>query len=444
MKYDKIYLINLPSPFLIDDLCQLPAGLLILKEYTRSLGYDVNLINLAGKPESEWAIPMDGDLYGISASTPQFDLAAKAARLIKAETKAVVALGGIHATALPVRALQDGPFDIAAMGEGEITFSRILEGDSWDSILGIAYRNNSKIIINPRRTPEPDIDKFPFPRYDDFNLEDYHYGVFSGPAGRDVRGIDFMTSRGCPFSCHFCASPKMWGRKVRFHSADYVKGNLDYLYSLGYNDFFITDDLFSLNRPRLKEICGWFKAHNSRYRCQLRSSNATPGLLDLLADSGCKQIDYGVETASQKVLDLINKREKAENHYRAVKLTRERGIIAKAYLLAGLPGEDKDTIADTVRFIKTSGVDFCSVNYFVPLPGCEIYHNAGKYGIDIDRNAPFGKYYVAGKEDIVAPVYRNPERTIELGSILLEALAEKRTHIELQRRKRNIDIPVLE
>ncbi len=444
MKYEKIYLVNLPSPFLIDDLCQLPAGLLILRQYIRSLGHNIELVNLAGKTESEWEIPPDGDLYGISASTPQFNLAVTAARQIKQTAGAPVVLGGIHGTSLPVRSLQDEPFDIVVIGEGEITFSRIIEGESWESIHGVAFRRNGEIIVNPRRKPEPDIDKFPFARYDDFNLNDYHYGVFSGPRGRNVRGIDIMTSRGCPFSCHFCASPTMWSRRVRFHSAEYVTANLDYLYSLGYNDFFITDDLFSLKLSRLLKICAWLKEHGSRYRCQLRSSSATPEILDLLAESGCLQIDYGVETASQKVLDLINKREKSENHYRAIKLTLERGIIAKAYLLAGLPGETKNTIQDTVRFIQTSGVEFCSVNYFVPLPGCEIFNNADKYGIEIDKSVPFGRYYVAGKEDIVAPVYKNPERTIELGRILLDALEDKRTHIELQRRKQSAAAPILE
>ena len=435
MKYKNIYLVNLPSPFLIDDLCQLPAGLLILREYLRGQGYNVKLVNLAGKAVSDRQIPAGGDLYGISGSTPQFDLAVQAAKMIKSQTEAPVILGGIHGTALPERSLREGPFDIIVIGEGEITMSHIIEGEAPAEILGIAYREGGNVRINQPRSPIADIDVVPFARYDDFNLSDYHYGVFSGPLGRNVRGIDIMTSRGCPFACHFCASPRMWGRKVRFHSADYVRRNLDYLHSLGYNDFFITDDLFSLNRPRLEIICEWLREHKSRFRCQLRSSSATPDLLDLLADSGCRQIDYGVETASDKVLDLINKREKAANHYRAIELTRERGIIAKAYLLAGLPGEDTETIQDTIRFIKTSGVDYCSVNYFVPLPGCEIYDNIGKYGIEIDDSVPFGRYYVAGQEDIVPPVYRNPERTLELGKMLMEALADKRTHIELQRRK---------
>ena len=423
---------------MIDDLVQLPIGLLYLYEYTLSLGPDVGFINLAGKREVDWDIPTDGDLYGISSTTPQFSLAVSAAEWIKAETDATVVLGGIHGTALTKESMEIGPFDAVVMGEGEITFSHLIEGMPFSEIDGIAFRQNGEIIITKPRKLEKNIDRFPAPKFNRFNLSDYHNGVFSGPAGRNVKGMDVLTSRGCPFACHFCASPMMWNRLVRFHRAEYVTDYLDYLHSLGYNDFFFIDDLFSLKRSRLEKICKWLKDHGSRFRCELRSSSATEDLLELLAESDCKQIDYGVETASQKVLDINNKRMKTEDHYRAMKLTRKYGIMAKAYLLVGLPGEDLETIQDTVRFIKNSDVEYCSVNYFVPLPGSEIYRDTGRFGIEIDNRVSYDKYYVAGKEKIATPVYKHADRTIKLGKIVLDALNEKHTQIELNLRKEKL------
>src|SRR4030043_1024499 len=159
------------------------------------------------------------DFIGISMYTGAYKSARVIANIVKKinpEIKIVV--GGPHSTLDPEGTIKNKEFDYVIRSEGEFPFLELVEGKQLDSIKGLSYKKEGKIIHNPAREFIQDLDSLPFPARNLFleKRENLDLGYV-------------MTGRGCPFNCAFCASPKIWQRKVRFRSVDNVMAELEEL-----------------------------------------------------------------------------------------------------------------------------------------------------------------------------------------------------------------------
>jgi hypothetical protein len=196
----KIYIINPPSDFLINSKCLIPTSPLYIYSMLKYHNYDVSIVDLAGLSEADWNIPTDGDIYGISATTPQFATACRLAETIKTSSNILV-LGGAHGTILPRESLADSKFDIVCLREGEQTMLEIVQGRELKDILGIAYRDShGSIFINSHRVPA-NIDSLPHIVLDGIDHKSYVLHIFTTKGNPIVRGFPILTSRGCPFNC---------------------------------------------------------------------------------------------------------------------------------------------------------------------------------------------------------------------------------------------------
>lgn len=432
-----IYLINLPAYFLINDRNNMPLGMLYLVAMLRSHNIAVSIIDLAGLREDKWQIPLDGNFYGISATTPQYPIACKIAQYLKKQNgdSSQIIIGGSHATALPEEVLQESCFDIAVIGEGEETLLEIVEGKLIDTINGIAYKTErGNIQVNPIRPIIKNLDSLPYPNPLELDLQKYNCQIFSSRDGRGIRGIDVITSRGCCYQCAFCASVRIWQHTIRFHSANYVIRYLDYMRMLGYNNFYFVDDFFILARKDIDLILKDLELHESTFRCLLRSDYITHSLVQKLYKSGCRQIDIGVESGSQKILDRIHKGVSVKQNLQAIQFCREANISCKVFLIIGLPEESQETIDETIHFLKEANPDLVSINLFVPYPGTPIWENPEAYRIFIDKNKTFDKYLMGGTERILEPVHSNREELLIFQRKIIDFLGNKDINLEIQSR----------
>lgn len=434
----KIVLIQLPSPYLLVEKWIAPLNLYYLQAYLKKMGFkNVNVINLAGIEDYLRALPPDADYYGISAFTPQFHLACAVSDFIKKQFGGTVIAGGHHVTALPEESLAHSSIDIVVRGEGEHALLDIVSQKPRAQVAGISYKENSRIIHNPSRTPAADIDEFPFPDIDEINFQEYPGMILNKNAQKYEMSL--LTSRGCPFDCAFCASKKFWDRKVRFFSAEYIIGVLDQLYYRGINAYRFEDDNFDLNKPRLKKILAHLRKRQSSWGCCMRSENVNHETMAEMKDSGLTDVALGIESASDKILKLINKKETLETHLRAIEIIKQYDIRIKAFIMSYLPGEDQNTVAETVRFLQEQPIDSYTVSVFVPFPGTDIWDHPERYGYIFDRNQCYENFAFLNNRTDKLSVADNAIQMRHYHEHLFNACPEKNTAVRSHQVAQNLD-----
>jgi len=278
-----------------------------------------------------------------------------------------IALGGVHATALPSLSLKETGADIVVMGEGERTIVDIANGVDIADIKGIAYREGSKIKINESRRRIDNLDSLPFPARHLLDLRLY----------KDTALGYIISSRGCPYSCYCCASNEIWGRQVRFRSPGNVIDEIEEVnQKYGTKKFRFTDDTFTLNRERVLNFCRELKERDLdiSFRCGARTDRVDPELIKALKSAKCVNISYGVETGSQRILGNMGKQTTVENARRAVKMAKEAGLETLVFFIVGHPTETLDDIQGTTKLIEELQAHRTSVSIMTPYPGSQLFN----------------------------------------------------------------------
>ncbi len=368
-------------------------GTLTLAAVARERGHSVHVVDgkRTGTPIEEVARSIaahDPDHVGISASTISITNAAAIAERVRALVpKTVVTVGGPHVSAIPERTLEtfEG-FDYGVVGEGERSYFDLIDaleaGRDPRDVAGLVYRDGALVRANPRAPylDGDELDRLPPPAWDlvpDFPLR-FQPNVFNY---RATPVASLVTSRGCPFSCTFCDRSTS-GRRGRYHSADYVMHLCERLDALGVRHILFYDDLFTVNKPRVIELCERFLAAGFEFTW---SCNSHPNLLDsktlaLMKRAGCWQIAYGIESGSQRVLDVVKHEVRIPRMLETLRQTRAAGIRVKGLLMMAHPTEDEAALAETVEFLRTAPIDLAQVTKFTPYPGTPSYARIREHG----------------------------------------------------------------
>ncbi len=308
----------------------------------------------------------DPDIIGITMFTANYKtgkIIANIAREINRKIKIIV--GGAHPTIDPEGTLKNIEFDYLVRGEGELTFLELVNGNELSGIKGLSYKINGKIINNPSRPLIKDLDSLPFPNRELFlnNTPNMDYG-------------NIITGRGCPYSCSYCASKKIWDKKVRFRSPENIINELVYL-KKKFNSplVYFVDDTFTLKKNRAKEICRRMieKNLNLEWKCDTRVDCLDHELVTLMKKAGCVRIKIGVETGSEKILRGINKGLTKDKIRKGVEIIKKVDLPLTVYLMAGFPNETNEDIKQTIEFAKEIDADYYSLSIVAPYLGTEIY-----------------------------------------------------------------------
>lgn len=372
-----------------------PLGLCYLASETRKKGYktsiiDAEALNLDKQMMAEMIIREQPDYLGISSTTLGIFKAAGLAELVKQALPGVITiLGASHVTALPQDTMANFPcFDYGVIGEGEVTLIALLaclenHGDL-AQVAGIVFRRGGEIVITAPRELLKDIDSLGLPAWD--LLPDISKYRLPAQSSRNSPVMPLLTSRGCPCHCAFC-DRSMFGARVRLHSAEYVLEMMRVLQDkYGVKEFHIEDDIFTIVGERLRQICQAMLDQNVRasWSCFSRvDSKIDLELMRLMKKSGCWQIKYGIESGSQRVLDIVKKGITIAQIESSVARAKQAGLMVKGFFILGLPGETEESIAETLRLMKRVPFDDISFSFFTPYPGTAIYmhkEDFGRYG----------------------------------------------------------------
>ena len=367
-------------------------GILILSAVARNEGFDCTLVDASALALTEEELlkrleAIKPDILCISSTT----LGIRNANTFTVEAKRMipsltVIVGGPHITAAPLETMERfSSFDIAVIGEGELTLAELLRalssGNTLSAVQGLIFREGNSLVDTGRRPFIKDLDSLPFPAWD--LLEQFPARYMPAPFKvMKLPAAILVTSRGCPNKCIFC-DRSVFGASCHGYSAEYVVRQMSELYHrYGIREFSFEDDTFITFRSRLKEICERLieLRLDISWTCLGRVNHVSAENLRLMRKAGCWQISFGIESGSQEILKLINKRVTLDQVRQAVRLSREAGIRSKGFFIIGHPGDTKETIKLTIDFALELPLDDISVSLMTPFPGTELYRRAAEFG----------------------------------------------------------------
>lgn len=323
------------------------------------------------------------DLMGFSCMTLNIKIGnylASSAK--KVDSRIFMVVAGAHSTALPVQTLQEFPhFDAVIVGDGEETIvelcNKLKNKTLLKGTLGICHRINGDIVLEAPRPLMGDLDNIPFPNRDLGKQKLYVKShVSRGISRKYLNVMEIIISRGCSYECIFCATHLAYKRRVRFRSLDNVFKEIKIgIEKYGINHVEILDDTFTLNKPMVYEFCRRVKGLGISWSCETRVDQVDQLMLNAMADAGVLKISFGVESGSQKILNLIKKQITVEQVINAFKMARKAGIklVEGTFMIGSHISETKDDVKKTIKLIKKIKPDLISVAILTPLPGTETY-----------------------------------------------------------------------
>ncbi|MDD4810173.1 MAG: radical SAM protein, partial [Methanobacterium formicicum] len=310
----------------------------------------------------------------VTALTPTIDKALQTAELAKKTCpQATVVMGGYHPTFNYQEMLEKDYVDLVVMGEGEYTMLELVqtleEGGDLKNVKGIAYQD----VVTPPRPLIEDLDELPFPARHLLPMD--HYKILN----MKLHTATLISGRGCPMQCSFCASAALHGNKLRMRSAQNVVDEMEHLikdHDAGMIAFM--DDTFTLKPSRVAEICDEIikRDLDTYWGCTARADTLSDELLQKLSDSGCITLFLGVESADQQQLDRVNKQITIDKIRQAFKLSRENDIRTIASVVLGMPGDTKESIERTIKFVRELNPSYALFSLATPYPGTRFYQEA--------------------------------------------------------------------
>ncbi|RMH36202.1 MAG: radical SAM protein [Nitrospirae bacterium] len=379
-----------------------PLNLALLAAIAEQHGHRVTIID--GEAEGfsheqlvETALSHQPDLIGLTATSPFFHLSKTVAALVKARAPHLpIAIGGPHITIMKEQAFLP-VFDFAFVHEAEESWPQFLahyeSGKDLAEVKGLLFRRNGTVVTTGMPDTISDLDRFPFPARHLLPMARYKLGTLQGR--KNFTSI--QTMRGCPWKCIFCASEALKTTSMRVRSPQSVVQEMaEVVERFGITHFYIVDDVMTLWREHIVEICDRLDAANLSitFEGSTRANLVDEALIARLARSGLIRLSFGLESVNAQIRKTMKKQVPLEHYVRANAICNRYGIEALNSVMIGLPGETRETVRETLEFLgRSRDVKQANFAIAVPYPGTEFHEMAlaGSHGVSL-MTTDFSEY----------------------------------------------------
>jgi radical SAM superfamily enzyme YgiQ (UPF0313 family) len=371
----------------------IPSGLLAIATPLDLAGYSIKIIDQ--NFEDRWKDILHSELQkkpicvGVSAKTgPQIRYGIEASKIVKQYDAIPVVWGGIHPSLLPEQTLENDNIDIVVQREGEETFFELVQalekGESLSTVRGIFYKEDGKIKKTESR-PFIDLEKQPSPSYHLIEVNKVLVKSF----GEDH--LRFSSARGCPYRCGFCYNTVFYKRRWRALSAERTFKEIKRIRTeFGIRGIRFSDDLFFGDVERVRKLLTLIVDEKldvvvTKLDIHVNElSKLDDDFLTLLEKAGAKALVVGVESGSQRILDLIKKGIKVADVIDFNKRVAKFNLIPKYCFMMGFPTETIEDIRETVslilRLLKDNKEAIKDINIYTPYPGTPLLDLSVKHG----------------------------------------------------------------
>jgi len=338
-----------------------------------------------------------------------------AAELKRREPDLPILLGGPHATMLHRPILERfAQFDLVARHECDEVIAPLLDAlpsRRFEHIPGLSWRDGQRLRHTEGKPKVEDLDTLPFADYD-------HYPVVA--LGLDLLRIE--AGRGCPFMCTFCSTAGFFQRSFRLKSAPRLVQELDMLHQrYGTRDFKLDHDMFTVNRHKVLEFCHAVRGRGYRWRASARVDCVDEALLEAMAEAGCVDLYFGIETGSARMQRLCQKRLDLTLVPPILRAVERLRIQATASFITGYPEETQADQDDTLDMLGRLHNPRCltQLHVLAPEPGTPLFDQHGSalaydgYGgpYNTELVTPADEAMVRGHPDIF-PTYHHYPATL--------------------------------
>jgi len=335
------------------------------------------------------------DIVVIGTSFTSLNNDLNISRVIKRNFNVIITMVGPPTSQFPEKMLNEG-VDIVARYEYDFTLAELVDtlesGKTLHEILGISFKQNSKIVHNPDRpwSTSKQLDELPYVSkvyYKHLNIYDYFLNYSLYPM------VQIFTGRGCPYQCTFCSWPQTFmGRKYRVRSVSNILDELEWIQEKmpKVKEVFFEDDTFTVNKKRILEFCKEYQERklNIYWSCNARVDTLDLDTMKKMKKANCRFLIVGFESADDAILRNIKKGFTVRQAEEFAKNVKKSGLLLHADFIIGLPGETRETIEKTKHFIKKIKPEQLQVSVSSPFPGTELYrwYKSKKYLITEDPN----------------------------------------------------------
>ncbi len=382
-----------------------PLGLGYLAAVTQNTGLgceivDANLLKLKMAEVVDLIRLKKPQIVGLSVNLFTYQTTLKTVTEIKKRfPKMIVVLGGPTATSIPRKMMESCPADAVCIGEGEETWSEVLERHKagkhlFRGVSGITYRSGKRLYQNSPRAHIREIDTIAFPAYHLYpDLNRYKSRAIQKPVA------PLLTSRGCPFQCIYC-SKDVFRNFCRLRSPENVLAEIDMLvnkYQVKQID--ILDDNFTINKERTERILDLLIQRNYDLYINLQSGIRTEGVdqkvINKMKKAKVFKIPFGVESGDPAMLRRIKKRLDLRRVLTCTRMAKKAGIKVYGFFMIGLPGDTPASMQKTIDFAIKMNPNIATFAMTIPFQGTELYEMVKKEGnflVNMDEGINEGFY----------------------------------------------------
>lgn len=362
-----------------------PLGIAYMAGVLQENNIDVEILDASAedmdfKDVEKELLKRKPDLVALTALTPTIGRALETAQVVK-ETlpDAIVVMGGYHPTFNFIETLEDENVDIVIRGEGEYIMLNLVQApenqSSLHDVKGIVFedKNSKEIVVNPEAPLIQDLDELPFPALNLLPMKKYRL------LDMDTHMTTMITTRGCPMQCSFCSSAAMHGKKIRERSVENIVDEIEYLKTnYDIDTIAFMDDTFTLKKRKVMAICDEILKRNIEimWGCTSRVDTLDEKLLKKMKEAGCITIFIGVESADQQQLDNMCKNTTIAKIENAFKIAHKLKIRTIASVALGMPGDTKEIMNKTVKFVHKLKPNYAIYSLATPYPGTRFYKEA--------------------------------------------------------------------
>jgi anaerobic magnesium-protoporphyrin IX monomethyl ester cyclase len=344
-----------------------PLNLGFIASFLEKAGVEVKIIDeLAGQNTEKEIKAWRPDIVGVTATTPFVADAYRVLDMCRGMGILAV-MGGVHASLLPEEALKHA--DIIVKGEGEVAMLDIVRDNIKSGIISRPYINSIDQVPLPARH----LMQMDFYLNTRDRLPDAYFFHFIPP---HTKTASIFTSRGCPYSCTFCHNT--WrDAPWRFNSPERVVLEIEQLVkTYDAKALFFIEDNFFVSKTRVQKICNLIKEKGIDiiWAANSRVNNIDLEILKTAKDAGCREVIFGFESGSQRILNVLNKKTTVEQNRKAVELCNKAGLIPAGSVMIGNPTETIQDVRATQQFLREIDTKSIGVSITTPFPGTELWN----------------------------------------------------------------------
>lgn len=385
-------------------------GLASIAAVARQKGHDIHILDLSWRPYDyplvrEKILELKPDIVGMTGTTPLMNQVRDLSVLVKDISEDInVVAGGPHVSALPEETLSESKLDAVFLGEADYSFAQYCDASNPADVKGICYRSGDAFLRTGREELIGNLDDLPMPAWDLYDIEDYHRIPRLLVKRLPATIAEF--SRGCVFKCDFCASKTTMGQGYRKKSPERCAEEVDRMSSLGYKEFWLSDDIFTSDQEWAVNVCEAITRTGADivWTCTngIRVESADDRLFRSLKTAGCYRVSFGFESGNNEILKKFGKGGQAtiEQGQNAVITARAAGLDTAGTLLLGLSHDTEETMMDTINYARQLPLDMMKFGVTIAFPGTPMFNEYAKLGLI--RSFDWDKYFIYSDEPLFA------------------------------------------